>query len=41
MEKFKSSSENGTVSDSEEERLNALVSSVAHRYFHPTQTCDL
>ena len=32
LEKYKSSSENGTVENSEEERLNALVSSVAHRY---------
>ena len=32
MEKYKSSSENGTAKNSEEERLNALVSSVAHRF---------
>lgn len=32
MEKFKTSSENGNVKSSDEERLNALVSSVAHRY---------
>jgi hypothetical protein len=32
LEKYKSTSENGTVENSEEERLNALVSSVAHRF---------
>ncbi|XP_063690707.1 ras-specific guanine nucleotide-releasing factor 1-like isoform X2 [Bolinopsis microptera] len=37
MEKYKSSSENGTAKNSEEERLNALVSSVAHRWYNLTR----